>query len=79
MLRQSLKASAEVLKDSLNRGFYFAQLLIIVMLTKQEKKEYRTLGKIILNGSIDEVNKITSRYLELNQKRYNPFYGRVNK
>ena len=49
------------------------------MLTKQEKKEYRTLGKIILNGSIDEVNKITSRYLELNQKRYNPFYGRVTK
>jgi len=49
------------------------------MLTKQEKKEYRTLGKIILNGSIDEVNKITSRYLELNQKKYNPFYGRGNK
>ena len=49
------------------------------MLTKQEKKEYRTLGKIILNGPIDEVNKITSRYLELNQKRNNPFYGRVTK
>ena len=49
------------------------------MLKKLEKKEYRTLGKIILNGSIDEVNKITSRYLELNQKRYNPFYGRVTK
>ena len=49
------------------------------MLTKQEKKEHRILGKIILNGSIDEVNKISSRYLELNQKRYNPFHGGVTK
>jgi len=44
------------------------------MLTKSEKKEYRELGKIIMNGSLDQVHKITSRYMELNQKKYNPFY-----
>ena len=38
------------------------------MLTKLEKKEYRELGKIIMNGSPDQIHKITSRYMELNQK-----------
>jgi hypothetical protein len=47
------------------------------MLTKLEKKEYRELGKIIMNGSLDQIHKITSRYMELNQKKYNPFYKKL--
>tara|TARA_R100001510_G_C7468268_1_gene85690 strand:+ start:250 stop:495 length:246 start_codon:yes stop_codon:yes gene_type:complete len=52
-------------------SFFF---IFKIMLTKSEKKEYRELGKIIMNGSLDQVHKITSRYMELNQKKYNPFY-----
>jgi len=48
------------------------------MLTKLEKKEYRKLGKLILNLPTDskQFHEITPRFLELNQKRYNPFYNR---
>jgi len=49
-----------------------------IMLTKLEKKEYRKLGKLILSLPTDskEFHEITPRFLELNQKRYNPFYNR---
>ena len=49
-----------------------------IMLTKLEKKEYRKLGKLILSLPTDskQFHEITPRFLELNQKRYNPFYNR---
>ena len=48
------------------------------MLTKLEKKEYRKLGKLILSLPTDskQFHEITPRFLELNQKKYNPFYNR---
>jgi len=50
----------------------------LIMLTKLEKKEYRKLGKLILSLPTDskQFHEITPRFLELNQKRYNPFYNR---
>ena len=50
------------------------------MLTKLEKKEYRKLGKLILSLPTDskEFHEITPRFLELNQKKYNPFYKGTN-
>ena len=51
-----------------------------IMLTKLEKKEYRKLGKLILSLPTDskEFHEITPRFLELNQKKYNPFYKGTN-
>ena len=67
-----MKKSENITRGKNNPSFYFK-----VMLTKLEKKEYRELGKIIMNGSLDQVHKITSRYMELNQKKYNPFYKKL--
>ena len=64
-----MKKSENITRGENNPSFHFK-----IMLTKSEKKEYRELGKIIMNGSPDQVHKITSRYMELNQKKYNPFY-----
>ena len=67
-----MRKSENITRGKNNPSFHFK-----IMLTKLEKKEYRELGKIIMNGSLDQVHKITSRYMELNQKKYNPFYKKL--